>query len=122
MLLPEADALATKPEPHTKAGWPAASPFVSPHFALAANAAAQLPVVVTAQSAVVVPAMRVQVAVVAWPAPKQVAVQVEPTVVGQFVAQLALATPARGTPRQRTAGRQHGKAFNMCRAIHCAWL
>lgn len=89
MLLPAAEVFEANPKPQTNASCPEAAPFVLLHVAFVGNPEAQLPGVVTAQLAVVVPVTRVQLAMVAWPAPTQVAVQVEPTVVPQLVAQLA---------------------------------
>jgi hypothetical protein len=117
MGMSELEPLGTKSAPHTTGSWSGASPFVSLHFAVVGKPAAQLPVAVMTQLAVVVPSTRVQVAVVCVPDEAQLAVQVEPTVVPQSVAQYALATLVRGTPRQRTARQEAGQ--HICREQSC---
>jgi hypothetical protein len=115
MLMPETPSFAVNPAPQTTLVWAAvAGPSMSVQVAPEGYSAAQLPVVVIAQLASVVPT-RVHVAVVAVPEPIHFAVQVEPTVMAQLVSQLALATLTRGTPMQRTASQavQQRSAMSM---------
>jgi hypothetical protein len=109
--------LRWKPVLHTKLGVLAAAPFVSAQVALSGYVVVQFPLLVICHTAAT--PTSVHVACVALPLPMQVALQVPPTLISQFVAHFAFCTYFDGIVLHSTADTNHHAVML---SDHCVYM